>query len=507
MTSSQIFSRAAEAGINTAVLKFLHQLASFGATVLLVRALSQQEYGVYSILYATIPLLNVLASLGLPNVLQRYLPEYYVRKEFILGHRLFLLSILLRFVAGLFALFMVIIFWDRISYLLKISEYREYFLVFGVCIIAYQQWGMLTYALEAHFQHKRCFLVLIAVLLSRLAAYGVCLVEGYALFEIIIIDTVAYLIIAGLFLGLYVSAIPRTSGDEKKFSHKDKRRIMRYALFNNFNTVGIHLMGSDINYMIIAFFFSPREVAIFAFCSQLANRIARISPVSYLASVIRPAFFGIGISAKDERIADMAQLLFKGVFAFYVPVVFFCTIVGADFIDLVFGKFSEHAPIFVAAVSLAMIDAAGFPVGATAQLKERADIILYSKVFGALSLMLSVALIPVWGVIGAIVAIGVGTVLKNTFIGWFVRDCLRLTPVLGALLRWSLYWGLIGGTVFMLMPEDARVLKLLLSTAVFAAGFLGFVWWVLDLSAFEKRILHKVTQKLGAQRLVPQRLR
>ena len=507
MTPSQIFNRAADAGINTAVLKFLHQLASFGATVLLVRALSQQEYGVYSILYATIPLLNILASLGLPNVLQRYLPEYYVRKEFILGNRLFLLSVVLRFIAGIVALFVVITFWDTLSSLLKISEYKEYFLVFTVCIIAYQQWGMLTIALEANFQHKRCFLVLIVVLVGRLAAYGFCLGKGYGLFEIIVIDTIAYVIVAGLFIALYQSAIPKTSGDETTFNTDDKRRITRYALFSNFNTIGLHLMDSNVNYMIIAFFFSPREVAIFAFCSQLANRIARISPVSYLAGVIRPAFFGVGISAKDERTADMVQFLLKSVFVFYVPVLFFCLNIGADFIDLVFGKFSEHATIFVAAVSLAMINAVGFPIGITAQLKERADIILYSKIFGVLSLLLSVALIPVWGVVGAIVAIGVGLLLKNLFIGWFVRDCLELKPVILSLLRMSLYWAAIGGTVFLLMPKGAPVLNLLLSTAVFAAGFLGFLWWIIDLSPFEKQMLRKVAEKLGVQRFVPQRLR
>ena len=140
MTSRQIFNKAAEAGVSTAVLKVFHQIISFGATVLLVRTLSQEAFGIYSILYAVIPMLNLVGSFGLQEVLQRFLPEYYAKNEFKLARKLVFRVFILRTIVSILVISAIFMYWDVLSGLIKIQDYKNYFAIFCVCIIAYQQW-------------------------------------------------------------------------------------------------------------------------------------------------------------------------------------------------------------------------------------------------------------------------------------------------------------------------------------------------------------------------------
>jgi O-antigen/teichoic acid export membrane protein len=60
---------------NTIGYRAISQLATFVGYVVLVRALSEQSFGIYSLLYAFIPVISTAASLGLEQTLRRYQPE------------------------------------------------------------------------------------------------------------------------------------------------------------------------------------------------------------------------------------------------------------------------------------------------------------------------------------------------------------------------------------------------------------------------------------------------
>jgi len=66
-----IKSKATSAVKYTLIFKTLGQISGFIATVLLVRALSENDYGVYNLLYSVIGLIGMVASLGVGNALQR----------------------------------------------------------------------------------------------------------------------------------------------------------------------------------------------------------------------------------------------------------------------------------------------------------------------------------------------------------------------------------------------------------------------------------------------------
>ena len=61
---------------HTAVFRVLSQVSTLASYIVLVRAMSEHEFGVLSLLYAFIPVVSTTASLGIEQTLRRFQPEY-----------------------------------------------------------------------------------------------------------------------------------------------------------------------------------------------------------------------------------------------------------------------------------------------------------------------------------------------------------------------------------------------------------------------------------------------
>ena len=68
--------RARRSLFNTIGYRAISQVATLLGYIVLVRALTEQSFGVLSLLYAFIPVVSTLASLGLEQTLRRFQPEY-----------------------------------------------------------------------------------------------------------------------------------------------------------------------------------------------------------------------------------------------------------------------------------------------------------------------------------------------------------------------------------------------------------------------------------------------
>ena len=84
-------------------------ILGFFTSVYLIKKLTIEEYGIYNFLWSVVIVANLITAFGMPQAIQRYLPEYrqkndiYVQKNIIIG------SMLLRFLADvLFALIFLV---------------------------------------------------------------------------------------------------------------------------------------------------------------------------------------------------------------------------------------------------------------------------------------------------------------------------------------------------------------------------------------------------------------
>src|SRR5580700_479392 len=69
-------AKARRSLLNTVGYRAISQVATMVGFIVLARSLSEQSFGIYSLLYAFIPVISTVASLGLEQTLRRFQPEY-----------------------------------------------------------------------------------------------------------------------------------------------------------------------------------------------------------------------------------------------------------------------------------------------------------------------------------------------------------------------------------------------------------------------------------------------
>ena len=404
----------------TLIFKTLAQVCGIGATIFLVRALSEAQYGIYNLLYAVIGLLGTIASLGIGNTLQRYIPEYYQKGQFSLAARLVGATTLIRLLADTAILGVILLFWDHIAPTLKLTDHKFYFYLFFPVILLYQQRTIPDICLSSFFLHKYSKSIAAFFSIIKAGGYGVIILLGQHLYQVILVDLIANLTVFCLLQTACILKIPQKGGG-KHVPIKEKKRLLRYAIFYNFNDSGVGLLSAGFDNFIIVMFMDPVAVGAYAFCTMLSIQITSLLPLKYFKDVVKPLFFSVGTAADKKRnVTLFFQSLVKINAIFALPCFFFFLIYGDTFVTLLFkGKFITYTPVLSGILFFSFINT--IPMGTMAQLKERADIILYSKVFAIYNLIADIFLIKWLGIWGAVLATGTAISAKNLFIWFFVK--------------------------------------------------------------------------------------
>jgi len=493
--SENITKKGLSAAKYTVVFRVLAQGISLLATVFLVRTLSEHDYGVYNLLYSVIGLLGMVISFGIANTIQRYMPEYYSRGEFSIAHNLYRIASVIRLFSNVVVLGLVLIAWEQFAPYLKIVEYKVYFVVFTLIILLDMQRYILDNCLNSFFLQKYTQGFSVVFILFKGLGYCTAMLLRMDLWFILSTDLLAYLIIFLLLSIIYYKKVPKAGGKIANFNMIEKKRIFRYALFYNFNDAGVGLLNVDIDNFIIGVYLNPMAIGAYAFCNRVSKMMGRILPISYLIDVIRPAFFVASLEASSEEINKYYQLLFKLIYMFQIPLFIFVLGFADELITLLFqGKFIEWSALLIVVVFFDMLNAFQIPVGLVAQQGERADVFLYSKIFGVYNLIADIVLISYIGIWGAVLATGSATFGKNLFIWFFIRKEASFKGMLPFVTISVLFWlgiYLVGYSIRVILPPG--LLSLSAGGVLFIVAF-AIQFRVINLNAAEKNILNSLSQ-------------
>lgn len=443
---TQVYSkqRARRAVFHTLLLRPPGQIASFVGYVLLVRLLSEAEFGVYNLFYALLPLLAAVASFGLEHTLRRYQPEYLKRGENRVADRLVRRIGLIRLGSNAVVLALLFVTWPSVAPLFDIEGYRSVFVIFAGLALAHFQCSILTIALSSHLlqQHSLGMQALFSI--TKAALYAVAgYVWGIDLVTVFLIDLGAYLLLYAGLKYLYTTRADRRSGTADKLPPEDRRRLFKYGIFYNFNDAGTLPLRTRTDNFFIAAYLDPVAVGAYSFCTQLSQTIYRATPLKLLESVVRPLFFSLNYKKNVERVHVYFSLLTTFGFVLMVPIFLFVACWHRELVEVVFaGKFLEYAPLLALVFFFAAANSIDIPVTLVAQLKEKAHIILASRIFSLYNIAALLVLIPRMGIAGAMLASGSAQLMKHLFIWWFVRD----------LAVWRGAWRFIGRTLVAWVP-------------------------------------------------------
>jgi O-antigen/teichoic acid export membrane protein len=439
--------------IDTVVFRAVSQITTLVGYVVLVRGISKEDFGILNLLYAFIPVISTVASLGLEQTLRRYQPEYLRAGNQSAAGWLFRFVASARFGTSVVVLSLVLLTWNWVAPLFKLTPYRGEFALFSLLVVLHFQARILQFALNSHMLHRFSVGSVAVLTVVKLVAYSLLAWQGsLTLVNAILADTCAYVASYLLLTVVYrVRCRPRPAVNRYRPPPEERHRLFRYGFFNNFNDAGTAVLSVKGDNFFIAALIDPISVGIYSFYTRLSQMAGHLLPVRLFENVVQPLFFSIPQAEASKRVPNYFSLLIDTNLLLQLPVLAYAIGYHAELVQVVFGgKFIEQSWLLPVIVGFGTINVIAIPVTLVAQYEEKASIILLSKIFGVYNVIALLLLLPIAGLLGATLASGSAQAFKNLFIWWHVRRdarWLRGTRVAAACL---VIWGSAIASCYML---------------------------------------------------------
>lgn len=466
---------------HTAVFRVASQASTLASYVVLVRALSEHDFGVFNLLYAIIPVVSTIASLGIEQTLRRFEPVYLRAGQPALAHWLVRMASRLRLATNLVFLAAIFALWSWLGPVFRIGPYRAEFVLFSLILLMHFQTGVLAISLSSHMLHRYSIGMTVVLSMAKLVAYAALYAtDQLTLMSAIGADCVAYgLMYAGLSLAHRRHCRPSPDAEEAvALPADDRRRIVRYGLFNNFNDSGTLLLSSHADNFFVAAIMTPVAVGAYAFYVRINEMAEQLLPTRQFSSVMLPMIFAVKPEEAPDKLPRYFTFLVNVSLCVHLPILAFFSVYHRELVEFVFaGKFAEHSALLPVITAFAVFGAVSESATIVAQYHERAGIILLSKVFAFSNILGLLVMVPLAGIQGAAISTGTSIALKNVFIWWHVRHSARWRnwrPALAsAALVWGTFW--LVGTELKRFVAGPPLLQLVIGALLCAAWGLVFL--------------------------------
>jgi len=435
--------RARRSLIDTAAFRALSQVATILGYVVMVRGMTKEDFGIFNLLYAFIPVVSTVASLGLEQTLRRYQPEYLSAGNVAAASWLVRFVASARFGTNVLVLGATLLAWNQIAPLFKLTPYRGEFLILCMLALLHFQARILQLSLASHMLHRYSVGSMAVLAVVKLAAYsGLVALGALTLVNALFADIAAFaLAYASMFRAYRAHCVPTDQRGTYRPEPAERKRLLRYGLYNNFNDAGTLILSSKSDSFFIAAIIDPVTVGIYAFYGRLNEMAHQMLPTRLFDNVIQPLFFSVARAESERKIPSYFTFLLNLSLLMQWPVLAYATAYHAEIVQVVFGgKFLEHSWLLPVVVAFSTLNVMATPVSLVAQYEEKAGIILLSKVFAIYNVAALLVLLPLAGVYGAAIASGSAQALKNAFIWWHVRRRARWTNVWAAMLAGAGLW-------------------------------------------------------------------
>jgi O-antigen/teichoic acid export membrane protein len=431
--------------IDAVIFRAIAQLSTAVSYVVMVRGMSKAEFGVFNLLYAFIPVVSTVASLGLEQTLRRFQPEYLRTGKLPAANWLFRFVSKARFGSNVLMLALILLAWNFVAPLFKLGEYRDEFAFFCLLILLYFQVTILQLSFASHMMQRYAVGSVALMSVVKLVAYSAfVLFDKLTLMKALGSDLISFVLAFAVMTWLHRRHCQPQAGEHRDFTldKAERKRLFRYGAYNNFNDAGSLLLSNKSDNFYIAAFINPLAVGVYSFYTRLSEMIGSLLPVKMFESVVQPLFFATPRGEARERIPRYFSLLLNLNLVLQWPILAFAAAYHVEIVQVVFGgKYVEDSWLLPVILAFNTINVISVPVTMVAQYEEKARAILVSKVFAIYNVLALVVLVPWIGLYGAAIASGSAGACKNIFIWWHARDLAVWLNLRAAALTGVLLWG------------------------------------------------------------------
>jgi len=305
-----VYSQIREKTFFTLLERIFVPIITFLISVYVIRTLSIEDYGIYNVLIAIMQYVAFLSSLGIPNVFDRFIPEFFQKGEIAKLKKVVQKGMLWMFLLSLGIVLAMIIFSKEVAMLFKLGNAFRYLVVFSVGIIFFLQAALFSRVLISIFHHKQFFIAkLIYVVFRGLLLYFL-LDFGAGLMGLLIGESIAYMVWYIIFYLFYREFLKKNLCQEK--GEFPLKRLIKFGGYSYFSEAGHNILSVASDYFIISAVLGPQAVGIYAFGAHVVFLASRLLPHVAFINVIKPVFFARYSQNNDpKQIRSMFKILIK----------------------------------------------------------------------------------------------------------------------------------------------------------------------------------------------------
>lgn len=423
----KLSKKAKRSGLYTIGGKLVTPLINFLILAFIIRTLTVEEYGAYNILISFMAAIGVSSSLGLPNILTRFIPEFHHNNQFSNIKALVLRGLLLRLALSSSLIIVVSLFSGPIFKLFNFSYPLEYFLFFAITILCHLEFVLMKAVLSSLFLHQFLVLSQITFFTLRAGLIYLYLIRDWGLKGLIFGEAIAYVVLLALCGLAYWTHYLRRHEDTEPAT-LPARRILRFGAFSQLNDLGVQILSLTTDFFVISAFLGARAVGLYGFATKLVQLIANILPHKMLEDVIKPVFYSKYVANQESfTLVLMYNMIMKIIGLTIIPVVVVLFLEGDNLIRYFFDeKYLEGVAVLKIVAVFYGLNALMLPVGLVLYSLERADIVLYSKIFAIYNLVGDLLVVESYGIVGIALVTSSAELFKNLFCYYYTRKYISL---------------------------------------------------------------------------------
>lgn len=385
--------------------KGLSAAAGVLTLLLIVRALSVEAFAAYAALGAFTEVFTALAGVGLPHILNRYIPELYAAHLDHSLRRLVAWSLGLRSLTLVALIALVYGTAAPVSAFFGLGSWTDAFRLFLAVVFVRVGLQTAIQVLETMLMQGAVQACWVTTGFIKLAVVSVFFYrDGLDLRTLILTELFTDglgLVLAAAFTGRHLLALPFAPlPEDTGWLRRNIRRMARFGVAGYGQHLAIMLYGSSPNRLVGSRYLGPVPMASLGFAQSLADTIRRYLPVQLFSGLVRPVLLAAYSRNRDfDELVGRANLVLKANYILLGVPLTLLLVAGDQVMLLLSGEKAGMlaAWLLVGFLTVMALESLRVMLDIMAQAVERLDILFYSNIVLSGSLFIAIPLIPSLG--------------------------------------------------------------------------------------------------------------
>ncbi len=475
------YAKKAARGIAAATsIGFFAMIASYAFQVLLARGLSQTSFGLFSSVFSLMVVVHTFHDPGFKAALIKMIPEYLVRKD-VPGLNRLVSTTLTAWIAlsGLYSVVLILLSSVLATYYFKVPESAVLIVLLAISfvlnsfdyLIGYVFQGFQRMGLYASVDLSR------SVLLFALTLCGLWILPGSP-----VVPATVYILVSIILTVAYLPLLKRVFPEGKIMPVLDSK-ILKHMFFFGMPFTLVYLFYGFFQKLSVLFltaFSSYIDVAFFNVAIPVTGLM--LNATAAIAAVLYPLTSELWTRGLHEKLGKGVAFVYKYSIMAAVPLTLVFVMFASLFLRLLFGEsYVGAAPaLIVLACGSFFWVLANITFHVLAGIGKTMETLKIMLGIGVLNIVLHAILVPVFGLLGAVIS------LSTTYVLTMLISILVLkkyAPIGLGLLFWvktffagALFAGILALAKFILVLQNAyanALLAIIVASVIYGLLLIG----------------------------------